>query len=77
MTHIMGGKDAKGCLVVKMDLPQGGGKVFAIPVKTSCSGVKQPMMFSLPTLPQVNLPYKVLTKGWDEALTTLKLRASD
>ncbi len=63
-THVTGGTDAKGHLVVKMDLPQGGGKVFAIPVKTSGSGIKRPKIFSLPTLPQVDLSYKVLTEGW-------------
>jgi hypothetical protein len=77
MTNVMGGKDTKGHLVVKMDLPQGGGKVFAIPVKTLGSGVKRPKIFSLTTLPQVNLPYEVLTEGWNEALMTLKLHARD
>ncbi len=76
-THATGGKDAKGCLVLKMKLPEGGGEVFAIPVKASGSAVKRQKIFSLPTLAQVDLPYDVLGEGWDETLMTLKLRARE
>jgi hypothetical protein len=76
-THATGGKDVKGHLVLKMKLPEGGRKVFAIPVKTSRSAVKQPKIFSLPMLAQVDLPYNILAKGWDETLTTLKLCARE
>jgi hypothetical protein len=46
-----------------------------IPVKSSGSTVKCPKIFSLPILPQVDLPYDIFVKGWDEALVTLKLCA--
>lgn len=63
--------------VLKMKLPADGSKVYAIPVKSSGSGVKRPKIFSLTTLPLADLPYDVLTEGWDEALRTLKLRPRD
>jgi hypothetical protein len=76
-THATGGKDAKGRLVLKMKLPEGGGVVFAIPVKASGSAVKRPKIFSLPTLALEDLPYSVLAEGWDETLRTLKLCARE
>jgi hypothetical protein len=77
LTHTTGGKDAKLRPVLKMKLPANGSKVYAIPVKSSGSGVKRPKIFSLPTLPLADLPYNVLTEGWDEALRTLKHRPRD
>jgi hypothetical protein len=77
LTHATGGKDAKMRPVLKMKLPADGSKVYAIPVKSLGSGVKRPKIFSLPTLPFADLPYDVLTEGWDEALRTLKLRPRD
>ena len=73
LTHATGGKDAKMRPVLKMKLPANGSKVYAIPVKSSGSGVKHPKIFSLTTLPLADVPYDVLTEGWDEALWTLKL----
>ncbi len=70
-----GGEDAKRASGVKDEAAGRGGMVFAIPVKASGSIVKRPNIFSLPTLAKVDLPYNVLTKEWDETLTTLKLCA--
>ncbi len=56
-THETGGKDGKWHNVLKMELPEKGGKAFVIPVKSSGSTVKHPKVFSRPTLPQTNLPY--------------------
>ena len=50
-----------------------GGKAFAIPVKSLGSAVKWPKIFSLPTLPQVDLLYDILSEGWEDTLQTLKL----
>jgi hypothetical protein len=72
MTHATGGKDSKGHPVLKMKLPEGGGG-FAIPVKSLGFAVKQPKIFSLPTIQQVDLPYDVLSEGWNESFGTLKL----
>jgi hypothetical protein len=72
-THATGGKDAKGCLVLKMKLPEGRGKAFAILVKSLGSAVKRPKIFFLLTLSQAGLPYGVLPEEWDETLLTLKL----
>jgi hypothetical protein len=72
-THATGGNDAKGHPVLKMKLPEGGGKAFAIPVKSLGFAVKRPKIFSLLNLPQVDMPYNVLPEGWDETLLTLKL----
>ncbi len=74
-THATGGKDTKGHLVLKMKLPEGGGVVFAIPVKASGLAVKRPKIFSLPMLALKDLPYGVLAEGWDETLRTLNLCA--
>ena len=63
LTHATGGKDAKMRPVLTMKLPANGSKVYAIPVKSSGSGVKRPKIFSLPTLPFADLPYDVLTEG--------------
>lgn len=76
-THETGGMDGKRRSVLKMDLPKHGGKAFVIPVKSSGSAVKRPKVFSRPILPQADLPYEVLTDGWDEALKNLKLRARE
>ncbi len=76
-THESEGKDSKGRKVLKIELPDQGGKAFVIPVKSSGSTVKQPKVFSLPMLAQADLPYDVLIKGWDEVLNSLKLRARE
>jgi hypothetical protein len=61
--HKTGGKDATGRKVLKMELPDQGGKAFVIPVKFSGSTVKRPKVFSLPILPQANLPYNIFVEG--------------
>ena len=76
-THETGGKDSRGRKVLKMELPDQGGKAFVIPVKSSGSTVKRPKVFSRPILVQADLPYNVLDEGWDGALVSLKLRARE
>jgi hypothetical protein len=76
-THKAGGKDAKGRQVLKMDLPPDGSKAYAIPLKASGSAVKRPNIFSRPVLPQGDLPFDVVPNGWEETLSTLKLRARE
>ena len=74
-THATGGRDSRGCPVIKIKLPEGGRRSSAIPVKSLGSLVKQPKILSVPTLPLADLPYNILPEGWDEALITLKLTA--
>jgi hypothetical protein len=73
-THETGGKDSKRRNVLKISLPDQG-EVFAIPVNATRSLVKRPKIFLIPILPQWDLPYDVLSRGWDKTLTTLCLRA--
>ena len=58
-THKTGGKVVKRCQVPKMDLPEGGVKAFAIPVKSLGSAVECPKIFSLPILPKALQDYQV------------------